>query len=334
MRSVSRVAILCVAMALLLIVLSAGLSHAQGTAQGQAYPNRPVRIVVPFAPGGVTDVMARLLAQKLSESLGKEFFVDNRAGAGGNIGTGVAATAPADGYTLVLTSSSYVINPAIHAKIPYDPEKDLTPVTISAVSPNIVTVNPSLPVRSITELIAYVRQSGKASFASAGVATTPHLSGELFRLSLDLDMVHVPFGGAGPALQSAIAGHTPIAFTGFPPAVPLVKAGSLRALAVTSARRLAALPDLPTMVEAGVPDQEAETMLIILVPAATPKEIVALLHREIARIIALPETKQRLETLGFEPLASTPADSATRIRQELARWGKVVRDAKIAVQNP
>jgi tripartite-type tricarboxylate transporter receptor subunit TctC len=332
MRSVLRVAILRVSLAVSLIVLPAGLSHAQG--QGQAYPNRPVRILVPFAPGGVTDVMARLLAQKLSENLGKEFFVDNRAGAGGNIGTGVAATAPADGYTLVLTSSSYVINPAIHAKIPYDPEKDLTPVTISAVSPNIVVVNPSLPVRSISELIAHVRQSGKANFASAGVATTPHLSGELFRLSLDLDMVHVPFGGAGPALQSAIAGHTPIAFTGFPPAVPLVKAGSLRALAVTSARRLATLPDLPTMAEAGVPDQEAETMLIILVPSATPKEIVTLLHREIARIIALPETKQRLETLGFEPLASTPSDSATRIRQELSRWGKVVRDAKIAVQNP
>ena len=330
MRSVLRVANLRVGLALFLFVVPVGL----GKAQGQAFPNRPVRIVVPFAPGGVTDVMARLLAQKLSENLGKEFFVDNRAGAGGNIGTGVAATAPADGYTLVLTSSSYVINPAIHAKIPYDPERDLTPVTISAVSPNIVTVNPSLPVRSIAELIAHVRQSGKASFASAGVATTPHLSGELFRLSLDLDMVHVPFGGAGPALQSAIAGHTPIAFTGFPPAVPLVKAGSLRALAVTSARRLAALPDLPTMAEAGVADQEAETMLIILVPSATPRDIVALLHREIARIIALPETRQRLDTLGFEPLASTPADSAARIRQELSRWAKVVRDAKIAVQNP
>jgi tripartite-type tricarboxylate transporter receptor subunit TctC len=326
--------ILRIVLAVFLTVPSASLGHAQGLGQAQGYPNRPVRILVPFAPGGVTDVMARLLAQKLSENLGKEFFVDNRAGAGGNIGTGVAASAPADGYTLVLTSSSYVINPAIHAKIPYDPEKDLTPVTISAVSPNIVTVNPSLPVRSIAELIAYVRQSGKASFASAGVATTPHLSGELFRLSLDLDMVHVPFGGAGPALQSAIAGHTPIAFTGFPPAVPLVKAGSLRALAVTSARRLATLPDLPTMAEAGVPDQEAETMLIILVPSATPKDIVALLHREIAKIIALPEIRQRLETLGFEPLASTPADSATRIRQELSRWAKVVRDAKIAVQNP
>jgi len=314
------------------LLLTSGLCHAQGPAAG--YPSRPVRIVVPFAPGGVTDVMARLLAQKLSESLGKEFIVDNRPGAGGNIGTGVAAAAPGDGHTLVLTSSSYVVNPSIHAKIPYDPEKDLTAVTISAVSPNILTVNPSLPAHSVAELIAHVRSSGKANFASAGVATTPHLSGELFRLSLNLDMVHVPFGGAGPALQSAIAGHTPIAFTGFPPAVPLVKAGSLRALAVTSARRLAALPDLPTMAEAGVKDQEAETMLIVLAPSATPKEIVELLHREIARIIALPDIKQRLETLGFEPLASTPADSAARIRQELARWAKVVRDAKIAVQTP
>src|SRR5262245_2136368 len=312
------------------LLATTGVCHAQSPAAG--YPNRPVRIIVPFAPGGVTDVMARLLSQKLSESLGKEFFVDNRAGAGGNIGTGVAAQAPGDGYTLVLTSSSYVVNPSIHAKIPYDPEKDLTAITISAVSPNILVVNPDLPVKTVGELIDYVRKTGKASFASAGVATTPHLSGELFRLSFDLDMVHVPFGGAGPALQSAIAGHTPIAFTGFPPAVPLVMAGSLRALAVTSAKRLATLPDLPTMAEAGAKDQEAETMLIILAPAATPKEIVELLHREIAKIIALPETRQRLETLGFEPLASNPADSMARIRQELARWAKVIRDAKIAVQ--
>jgi len=305
-------------------------SHAQNALVG--YPNRPVRIIVPFAPGGVTDVMARLLAQKLSEGLGKEFFVDNRPGAGGNIGIGVTAQAPADGYTIALTSSSYVVNPALHKKIPYDPEKDLVPVTISAVSPNAVVVNPNLPVRTIAALIDYVRRSGNQNFASAGVGTTPHLSGELFRLSLDLDMVHVPFNGAGPALQSVIAGHTPIAFTAFPPAVPLVKAGSLRALAVTSAERLKALPDVPTMAEAGQQGQEAETMLIILAPAATPKAIVDLLYREIKKIVALPETQRRLETLGFNPLVTTPDNSFMRVRQELARWGKVIRDAKIEVQ--
>jgi tripartite-type tricarboxylate transporter receptor subunit TctC len=301
-------------------------------AQNLGYPNRPVRIIVPFAPGGVTDVMARLLAQKLSESLGKEFFVDNRPGAGGNIGIGIAAQAAADGYTIALTSSSYVVNPALNKRIPYDPEKDLLPVTISAVSPNAVVVNPNLPARTVNELIDYVRRSGKESFASAGVGTTPHLSGELFRLSLNLDMVHVPFNGAGPALQSVIAGHTPIAFTAFPPAVPLVRAGSLRALAVTSAERLKALPDVPTMAQAGQPGQEAETILPILVPAQTPRPIVDQLYREIAKVIALPETQARLETLGFNPLASTPEASFARVKEELARWGKVIRDAKIDVQ--
>src|SRR5712671_4846636 len=289
--------------AMVLLFVGTG-SHAQNTPQ--AYPNRPVRIIVPFAPGGVTDVMARLLAQKLSEGLGKDFFVDNRPGAGGNIGIGATAQAPADGYTIALT--------------------------ISAVSPNAVVVNPNLPVRTIAELIDYVRRSGNQNFASAGVGTTPHLSGELFRLSLDLDMVHVPFNGAGPALSSVVAGHTPIAFTAFPPAVSLVKAGSLRALAVTSAERLKALPDVPTMAEAGQQGQEAETMLIILAPAATPKAIVDLLYREIVKIVALPETQLRLETLGFNPLVTTPDNSFMRVRQELARWGKVIRDAKIEVQ--
>ena len=300
--------------------------------QAQDYPNRPVRVIVPFAPGGVTDVMARLLAQKLSEHLGKEFYVDNRPGAGGNIGIGATATAAADGYTLALTSSSYVVNPALHKKVPYDPAKDLIPITISAVSPNAVVVNPSLPVKTLDDLVGYVRRTGNQNFASAGVGTTPHLSGELFRLSLNLDLGHVPFNGAGPALQSVVAGHTPIAFTAFPPAVPLVKAGSLRALAVTSDKRLAALPDVPTMAEAGQKDQEAETMLIILAPAATPKPIVDLLSREIAGIVALPETQAKLETLGFTPLASAPEASFARVKQELGRWAKVIRDAKIETQ--
>jgi tripartite-type tricarboxylate transporter receptor subunit TctC len=315
------------AAALLAAVLAAGPSLAQDASQD--YPNRPVRLIVPFAPGGVTDVMARLLAQKLSEKLGKEFYVDNRAGAGGNIGIGMAVNAPADGYTIVLTSSSYVVNPSLNKKIPYDPYKDLIPITISAVSPNAVVVNPKLPVKTINELVDYVRKTGNQSFASAGVGTTPHLSGELFRLSLGLDLVHVPFNGAGPALQSVVAGHTPIAFTAFPPAVPLVRDGLIRALAVTTEKRLAALPDVPTMAEAGIKDQEAETMLIILTQAATPKPIVDLLYRELAAILAQPELHQKLETLGFSPLALAPEPSFARVKSELARWGKVIRDAKI-----
>jgi tripartite-type tricarboxylate transporter receptor subunit TctC len=320
---------------LLGMVLVAGIGRARGAAQNSAsdYPVRSVRVIVPFAPGGVTDVMGRLLAQKLSERLGKEFYVDNRPGAGGNIGTGVAATAAADGYTLLVTSSSYVVNPSLHAKIPYDPNRDLIAITIAAVSPNLLVVNPSVPARTVQELVDYIRRNpGSASFASAGIGTTPHLSGELFRLSLGLDMVHVPFGGAGPALQSALAGHTPIAFTALPPAVPLVAARELRALAVTSAKRSPALPDVPTMAEAGLHDQEAETILPILVPAATPKPIVDLLYGEIARIIAHHDTRQTLAALGFDPLASTPEQSAARVKQELARWAKVIRDAKIEPQ--
>jgi tripartite-type tricarboxylate transporter receptor subunit TctC len=194
-------------------------------------------------------------------------------------------------------------------------------------------INPSVPARTVQELVDYIRKNpGQASFASAGIGTTPHLSGELFRLSLGLDMVHVPFGGAGPALQSALAGHTPIAFTALPPAVPLVTAGQLRALALTSAKRSPALPDVPTMAEAGLHDQEAETILPILVPAATPKPIIDLLYGEIARIIALPDTQQTLATLGFDPLASTPEQSTVRVKEELARWAKVIRDAKIEPQ--
>jgi tripartite-type tricarboxylate transporter receptor subunit TctC len=320
---------------LLALLLLAGTSQGRAAPQDSAagYPARPVRVIVPFAPGGVTDVMGRLLAQKLSERLGKEFYVDNRAGAGGNIGTGVAAAAAADGYTLLLTSSSYVVNPSLHAKIPYDPNRDLVPITIAAVSPNLLVVNPSVPARTVQELVDYIRKNpGQASFASAGIGTTPHLSGEMFRLSLGLDMVHVPFGGAGPALQSALAGHTPIAFTALPPAVPLVIAGELRALAVTSAKRSPALPDVPTMAEAGLHDQEVETILPILVPAATPKPIIDLLYGEIARIIALPDTQQTLATLGFDPLASTPEQSAVQVKEELARWAKVIRDAKIEPQ--
>lgn len=313
-------------------VLVGSLALAQvSLAQGEAkYPTRPVRVIVPFAPGGVTDVMGRLLAQKLSDNLGKQFYIDNVGGAGGNIGTGMAVREPADGYTLVITSSSYVVNPALHAKVPYDPTKDLIPVTISGASPNVVVVNPASPVKTIQELVGMVRKNpGKHNFASPGVGTTPHLSGELFRQSLGLDMVHVPFTGAGPALQSLIGGHTDMAFTGLPSAVSSVAGGTVRALAVTSSKRSSGMPDVPVMAEAGYQGQEAETLLFVLVHAGTPKDIVNVLYQEIAKIVAQPETRKEFERLGFAPVASTPEDSFARVKHELATWAKVVRDAKL-----
>jgi tripartite-type tricarboxylate transporter receptor subunit TctC len=314
-------------------LLFAGLGQAQVEPDRSGYPTRPVRVVVPFAPGGVTDVMGRLLAQKLSENLGQQFYVENIGGAGGNIGTATAAGARPDGYTLLVTSSSFVVNPSLHSKVAYDPNKELVPITISAASPNLLVVHPGEPAKTVGELVASIKKnSGKHSFASAGVGTTPHLSGELFRLSLGLDMVHVPFNGAGPALQSVIAGHTPIAFTSLPSAVPHAKAGTLRALVVTSANRSPALPDVPTMAEAGLSGQEAETLLFILAPAGTPAEIVGLLHREIVKIVATPEIRQKFEGLGFFAMATTPAESATRVREEIAKWAKVIRDANIQGQ--
>jgi tripartite-type tricarboxylate transporter receptor subunit TctC len=314
-------------------ILSANIVQAQVDTDRAGYPNRPVRIVVPFAPGGVTDVMGRLLAQKLTENLGQQFYVDNQGGAGGNIGTAAAAAARPDGYTLVVTSSSYVVNPSLHAKINYDPTKDLIPVTIAAASPNLLVVNPGEPARTVGELIdAISKRAGKHSFASAGVGTTPHLSGELFRLSLGLDMVHVPFTGAGPALQSVVAGHTPIAFTGLPPAVNLVKAGNLRALLATSAKRSTALPDVPTVTEVGLAGQEAETLLFVLTPAGTPREIVTLLHREIVKIAAAPDIQQKFDALGFAAMTTTPDESFARVKEEFAKWAKVIRDANIQRQ--
>lgn len=313
-------------------VCAAALALSAAPGLAQKYPERPVKVIVPFAPGGPTDVFARLIAQKLSETLGQQFYVENQAGAGGNIGMGNAAKSAADGYTMIVVSSSYVVNPSLYERIPYDPDKDFTPVTLAAASPNILVVHPSETAKTVKELIARIKANpAKYNYAMPGAGTTPHLSGELFRLSLNLDMVAVPFNGAGPAIQSTVGGHTPMAFTALPPAAVQVKDNKLRALAVTSAKRSAALPDVPTMAEAGISDQEADTMQGVLVPSGTPKEIVDLLHREIVKIIAQPDMQARMAQLGFDPVANTPAEFATRIKAEIAKWGKVIRDAKIKV---
>jgi len=304
-----------------------------GTASAQNYPAHPVRFIVPFSPAGPTDVFARLLAQKLTDKLGQKFFVENQAGAGGNLGMGNAARAAPDGYSVVFVSTSFIVNPSLFAKIPYDPYKDLLPVTLAAVSPNLLSINPSIPAHNVKELVAFLKANpGKYSFGSAGIGTTPHLSGELFRLSQHVDLVHIPFGGSAPAIQSALAGHTPIAFTVITPAVPQVKAGTLRGLAVTTAKRSPALPDVPTLAEAGLTNQEADTMQGILVPTGTPRPIIDLLRREIVAVMELPDVKEKMVALGFETVASTPEEFAERIRVEIPKWAKVIRDANIKVQ--
>jgi tripartite-type tricarboxylate transporter receptor subunit TctC len=295
-----------------------------------AYPDHPVRVIVPFAAGGPTDVMARLVAQKLSESLKQQFYVENRPGAGGNIGMTVAARATPDGYTLLVASSSFVVNPSLYAKNPYDAFKDFAPITLAAASPNILVVNASFPAKSVKELIDIIKKEpGKYSIANPGIGTTPQLAAELFKLTLKLDATSVPFGGAGPAIQSAVAGHTPIALTALPPTSPQVQAGTLRGLAVTSAKRSEALPDVPTMAEAGVQDQESETMQGILAPAGTPKEIVDLLNKEIAKIMAMPDVKEKCAQLGFDAVADTPDEFSAYIKKEVEKWGRVIKDAKI-----
>jgi tripartite-type tricarboxylate transporter receptor subunit TctC len=299
----------------------------------QEYPNKSVRVVVGFPAGGPTDVIARIVSQKLSESLGHQFYVENMGGAGGNIAAGQVARATPDGYTIMAISTGFVVNPSLYAKVPYDPIKDFAPVTLVAVSPNVVVVNPSVPAKTLPELVQLIRDNpGKYSFAGPGVGSTPHLGGELFRLAFNLDLVHIPFTGAGPAIQSTIGGHTPIAFTALPPALAAVQAGQLRALGVAASERVAGMPDVPTFAEQGVKDQEADTLTGIVAPAGTPKEIVDLLYREIAKAVGQADVKERLTALGFKAVANTPDEFGVRIKTEIEKWGKVVRDAKLRIE--
>ena len=310
---------------------TAALPAMSRIASAQTYPARPVRVIVPYAPGGPTDVFARLIAQKLSEHLGRQFFVENMGGAGGNIGMGRGARADADGYTIVVVGAPFVINPSLYGTVPYDPIKDFEPVTLGVATTVVLTVHPSLPAQTVKDLVALIRANpGKYSYASPGAGTPPHLVGELFKLSLKLDLVHVPFNGGGLAVGSALAGHTPLSFGTPPPAVPHIKDGKLRALAVTS--KTQTLPDVPTMAESGYPDVEGDSWFAVVVPAGTPKEIIALLNREIVKIIALPDVSERLAVLGYEPVASTPEEFAMRIKAESEKWGKVIRAANIKAE--
>ena len=302
-------------------------------AAAENYPTRPVRVVVGFPPGGPTDAIARIVAQKLTDNLGQQFFVENIGGAGGNTAAGQVARVTPDGYTIMAISTGFIVNPSLYAKVPYDPIKDFAPVTLVAASPNIVVVNPQVPAKTLPELIQLIKDNpGKYSFAGPGVGSTPHLGGELFRLAFKLDLVHVPFTGAGPAVQATVGGHTPIAFTALPSSLAAVQAGQLRALGVAATERVAGLPDVPTYAEQGIKDQEADTLTGIVAPAGTPKEIVDQLYREIAKIVAQPDVRERLTTLGFNPVANTPEQYGERIKLEIDKWGKVVRDAKLRIE--
>ncbi len=299
-------------------------------AAAQSYPTRPVRVVVPFAPGGITDVLARLIAEKWGENLGKNFYVENVTGGSGNIGMGQAAKAAPDGYTILTAFVSYAVNPALFAKVPYDPVKDFEPISLAVTSTTVLVVNPSVTANTVDELIALIRASpGTYNYASAGAGTTSHLAGEQLRLSLNLDIVHIPYGGGAPAIASVVAGHTPIGFVAPSVAIPQLQDGKVRAIAVTSAKRAETLPDVPTMAESGHPGIEGESWVGFVAPAGTPKDIITTLNREIVKILAQPDMKERLAMLGFDPIGSTPEQFAARIKSELATWSKVIREAGI-----
>lgn len=299
-------------------------------AADSAYPSKPIRIIVPFAPGGSTDVVARLIGQKLTEAWGQQVVVDNRAGAGGNIGMGLAAHANPDGYTLLAVSSSYMVNPTLYSKAPYDPFRSFIPITNAAAAPNVFTAHASLPVKSMQELIALLRQDGKKlNIGTPGVGTTPDLSAELLKMTAKLDIVRVPYSGAGPAVAAVAGNQVPIACTVLPPVIPHIQGGRLRALAVTAGKRSSALPDVPTMAEAGFKGQEADTLAGLLAPTGTPKATVAKISSEVQRILAQPDIRERIAVLGFDVIASTPEEFAAQIRLEVDKWGRVIRSAGI-----
>ncbi|HWZ38728.1 MAG TPA: tripartite tricarboxylate transporter substrate binding protein [Bradyrhizobium sp.] len=313
--------------AALLLFAGAAPSLAEG------YPTRPVRVVVGFPAGGPTDVIARLVAQKLADSLGQQFVVENIPGAGSNTASGQVARATPDGYTIMAISTGFMVNPSLYAKVPYDPVKDFAAVTLVAASPNVVVVNPQVPARTLPELVQLIRDNpGKYSYAGPGVGSTPHLGGELFRLTYKLDLVHVPFTGAAPAVQATIGGHTPIAFTALPSSLSAIQAGQVRAVALAATERAEQIPDVPTFAEEGVKGQEADTLTGIVAPAGTPREIVELLAREIAKSVAKPDVRERLAALGFKPVANTPDEFTARIKLEIDKWGKVVRDANLRIE--
>jgi tripartite-type tricarboxylate transporter receptor subunit TctC len=298
-------------------------------AGAQGYPARPVRLVVPFPAGGTTDILARAAAQKMSEAWGQQVVVDNRPGAAGNIGAELVAKSAPDGYTLLMgTVGTHAINASLYSKLPYDPVKDFAPVILVAGVPNVLVIGPALPVNSVQELIAYAKANpGKLNFASSGSGTSIHLSGELFKTLTGVQMTHVPYKGSAPALTDLMGGQVHLMFDNLPSSLAFIKAGKLRALAVTSTARAAALPDVPTLVEAGVPGFEASSWFGILAPAGTPRDVVMRINGEVAKWLASPDARDKLSGQGAIPAGGTPEDFARHIKGEMAKWAKVVKES-------
>jgi tripartite-type tricarboxylate transporter receptor subunit TctC len=310
--------------------LVAGLLLAAGTAVAQTYPAKPVRWIIPFPPGGAMDVMARALGPKMAESLGQPVVVENRPGAGGVIGSDVVAKAPPDGYTIMIVSIGQAVNPSLYPKLPFDPIKDFEPVTLVGVVPNVLVVHPSVKANSVAELVALAKaQPGKLNYASAGNGTSIHLAGELFAAMAGVDITHVPYKGSGPAVTDLLGGQVNLMFDSITSAKPHIQAGKLRALGVTSQRRSTALPNVPTIAEAGIKGYEVSPWFAVFVPAKTPKAVVDRLHSEITKALKSPDIQERFASIGAEPVGSTPEQLAAHLERETARWSKIIRERDI-----
>jgi len=316
--------------ALRISVLVAALVFAAAPGAHAAYPDHIVKVIVPFPAGGVTDIATRVIAQKLSERFAQQFYVENLAGAGGNLGMANAARAAPDGYTILFSSSSIVVNPSLYRKIPFDVDKDFIPVTKAGASPNSWQVNSEFPARTMLQLIDLMKaKPGKYSVASPGTGTTPSLSIEMLKQGLGVSFVTVPFAGGGPMMQSVLGGFTPITCGAIGNSVSLIKDGKIRALALTSKQHLETLPDVPTLDELGIKNQEAETMTGVFVPAGTPQPVVDLLQKEIANIVQMPDVKTRLLDFGIVPQGDSSADFAAYVKDEIAKWKRVIEVGNI-----
>ena len=306
------------------ILLFAGGAFAQSDTP---YPVKPIRMIVPSAPGSGPDIMARAIGQKLSEALGQPIVIDDKPGAGGIIGSETAAKSPPDGYTLIMSNAgAHAVNASLYAKLPYDPVRDFAPVTLVSMAPNILIVHPALPVRNVKELIALAKaKPGEMTFGSGGTGSTAHLSGEMFKSMAGIDMVHVPFKGSPAAVIGVISGQITMGFPNIPPALPHVRSGKFKALAVTTVKRSATVPELPTIAESGLPGYEATAWFGVLAPAATPPQIIARLNAAIVKIVHSRDMQERLATEGAEAVGNTPEQFAQIIRNDIAKWAKVVK---------